>query len=260
MNRNLTLTAAMLTLVVVTGTGCVDREHRISKATVVEREWPASEVTLIDLDGISGKIEVRAGDPGKISMRARVRVRGRHTDEKAADIVITKLDSGTLHISQKHKKRKRAIFIFPFSSSDASVSYELTVPPVMDLALTTVNGSIHLNGVGGKITLRSVNGSIEAHTTGGQVEARTVNGGVKVTFDRDFRGARVKTVNGSIRVSLPADSSFRSDVSLVNGSFKANVPLETHGRRSAEGDVNGGEFPLEISTVNGSVNVVRRDV
>jgi hypothetical protein len=65
-------------------------------------------------------------------------------------------------------------------------------------------------------------------------------------------------VNGGVEALLPGSASFTCDLSQVNGDFEASFPLSIHshpGSRRVSGQVNGGQFELQITTVNGDVEV-----
>lgn len=234
-------------------------EHEIGgRRYTVNRTWPATSITEVDLRGTNGKVIVTATDAADVTLVASVRTRRAKDSAAAETLVKSEVEDGTLYISEKRKSR-RTVIILPFlTGGESAISYTLTVPKRMDLSLTNVNGTIDVKGVEGKFALRSVNGSIKVDMPAGELTARTVNGRVQAKFEREFRGAAIKTVNGAIAVSLPKESSFDCDISQVNGSFKSNVPLSSHGRRT-EGavgpEVQGGRYPLELTTVNGSVSV-----
>ncbi|HVT44176.1 MAG TPA: DUF4097 family beta strand repeat-containing protein [Thermoanaerobaculia bacterium] len=260
MSSHLRTIAVAATLILVAG--C--RQSGERRTAVIEQQWPAAGVTSVEIDAVHGRVDIVAEDVETIQLKARVRVRGRRTErEIERGLVSTRLDGDRLLISER-RQRRRSIVIIPFvRRNTARVDYDLIVPPRMNLNVTNVNGRIQISGVDGRTVVRSVNGAIDVMLRGGELTARTVNGRVRAEFAEEFRGARLKTVNGSIVVSLPADSSFTFDVSQVNGSFKSNIPLEVTSSRGsgsrAGGAINGGEFPLELTTVNGSVRVERRE-
>ena len=122
-----------------------------------------------------------------------------------------------------------------FDSNDVRVDYELHVPPSVALELRTVNGRIETRGVDSEVEASSVNGTLDLETGGSrELVAHTVNGRGRARFVRDFQGAQLKTVNGSVEAVLPPTASFACDLSQVNGDFEASFPLNIHshpGRR-----------------------------
>jgi len=107
----------------------------------------------------------------------------------------------------------------------------------------------------------TVTGPIDVEVSGNkELSARTVNGRVRAKFLETFQGARLKTVNGGVEAVLPQSASFHVDLSQVNGDFEASFPLSIHshpGSRRVSGEVNGGQYELKITTVNGDVEVTK---
>lgn len=253
-------TAALAPLVLLALMSCELSHER--QAQTIQREWPAADIRKLELVSDNGAMEIVAGSDSKISMTATVERWSRRRDVEAIEkLVESRVEDGTLHIGQKRSGHRR-IVILPFvGSGSASVAYRLEVPRSLALALTNVNGRIEVEGVSGPAVLRSVNGTIRVTKPSGELAAKTVNGRVRVRFTEEFQGARLSTVNGSISISVPSNASFNTDVSQVNGSFTSNVPMTVSSRRGGDLDasVNGGTYSLELSTVNGSITVERRN-
>jgi hypothetical protein len=235
--------------------GCVAGERHVS---TIERRWPASAIRTVELEGVDGSLTVEAGASNEISLVAHVRSVGFDPKEHAENegFFETDLSGDTLHIGQKKQVHVRFPF---FSRKQLSIDYALRVPPSIALDLKTVNGRIVARGVDGATELTTINGQIEVETSGtSELNCRTVNGSVHAKFLRDFRGARLRTVNGGVEALLPLTASFTCDLSQVNGDFEASFPLSIHshpGNRRVSGQVNGGQFELQITTVNGDVDV-----
>lgn len=239
-------------LLILSLLGCDSGTRR---TITMEKEWPSAGIRNVEVRATNGRIHVTGADSGRITMSAQIKVRSRRATDPSS-VVSMALENGTLRIVEKHSK-DRNFFIVPFlSRGHASVNYELTVPTAIDLTLRNVNGGMKVSGVGGKIDLNSVNGRIDITTPSADLNARTVNGRVSADFENEFRGAHVKTVNGSIDIGLPQEASFNMEISQVNGSFRSNIPLSVStGGGEIAASVNGGSFPLALSTVNGSVHV-----
>ncbi len=234
----------------------------VRKTVTIEQSWPAAGIETIDLRGHNGSVRINVGTDDQVSLVANARTRHRDAEERISDFLKLEVDDGTLYIGERNRKRKRIVMLPFLRPEDAAISYVVTVPRRMNLAITNVNGSMKIAGVSGKCSLRSVNGSIEVSTPDAEVTAKTVNGRVRAEFLEEFHGARLGTVNGAITVSLPAGAAFKTNVSQVNGSFKSNVPMTVRGTDPIDGE-SGEEFEvperkkysLDLSTVNGSVTV-----
>lgn len=259
MKRTAMIPAVLLATLVLGGCHVPDVAR---KTVTIEQEWPAAEIDTVDLRGHNGSVKIVAGTDDKINLEARVRSRHDNAEERIRKFVNPEIEDGTLYIGERKSGRRRVVILPFFRAEDSAIAYVLTVPSRMNLQVTNVNGSMKIEGVSGTSALRSVNGSIEVSTPGGQVTAKTVNGRVRADFMDEFRGAKLGTVNGSITVSLPPNASFRTDISQVNGSFKSNVPMTVRSTSPIEGeseDLPSGpaqaKYPLELTTVNGSVTV-----
>ncbi len=235
--------------------GCVAGERR---QVTIQRHWPASQIHTIEVDGVDGSLSVEAGPATEVTLVAHVRSVGRQprAGEENQGYFDTDLNGDTLRIAQQRERHRGFTFLW---QNRTSIDYELHVPPSVALDLKMINGRIASHGVDGATEVTIINGPIEIETAGtNELNARTVNGSVHAKFLHDFRGARLKTVNGGIEALMPPTASFTCDLSQVNGDFEASFPLTIHshpGSRRVSGEVNGGQFELQITTVNGDVEV-----
>ncbi len=237
-------------------TGCVvGKRHDAT----IQRQWPASSIKTVEVVDVDGSMDVEAGPPSEVSLVAKVHSVGvePRQDKENQGWFDTDLSGDTLRIGQE---RGRVHIGFPFVlRSKLQIDYTLRVPPQVALDLKMVNGRVATRGVDGECDVTTVNGPIDIETSGAaELSAKTVNGSVHAKFLRDFRGARLKTVNGGVHAVLPPTASFTCDLSQVNGDFEAAFPLTIHsnpGSRRASGEVNGGQYELQITTVNGDVEV-----
>ena len=232
--------------------------------TRLEREWSADQVSEVKLHGLNGRVDVQASHTGKVKLIADISATGRPArDAVEKGLVEARLDGDTLLIRERTISKKVIEVVPFFHTSKVKISYVLTVPESTDVAVSTLNGRISSAGVSGFLNLETVNGRITVTTPRGQLEAKTVNGSIRADFTEEFRGAQLRTVNGSIRLTVPPDASIDAQVDQVNGAFQTNIPVSVNtgpGHRESAGSINGGDFPLEVSTVNGSVSLQRIDV
>ena len=145
--------------------------------------------------------------------------------------------------------------------NDVVVHFDVRVPYGVAFNGRTVNGEINAEGLQGDADAHTVNGSIRLATTG-TATANTVNGSVNVTMGRaDWQeGATFKTVNGGITLTVPTifDAELRADT--LNGSITADFPITMRGQinpRRLYGTIGNGGRTLVVSTVNGSIKLVR---
>lgn len=226
--------------------GCVVPQHEFE----IRRAWPAGSIHQLEVEGINGKIEVTATTSNQITMTAKGTTSGPGKDD---EIVRADVADGTLRI---HEGGRRSYSVFSIRHG-RHIDYTIQVPATLTgVNLTNVNGRISVAGISGKLMTHSVNGEIHVSTPRGELTAATVNGAVNAEFLEQFTGAHLRTVNGAIAVSVPANSSIDSNVSQVNGNFRSDIPLvTTSSRGSTSGSAEGGQFPFEATTVNGSVTL-----
>ncbi len=113
------------------------------------------------------------------------------------------------------------------SSCRVVASYELTVPPGVDVSLQTVNGGVRVKNLDGAVHLESVNGPIEASGLRRSLEAQTVNGPIDavaraVSRDSSFS---LESVNGPITLTLPKNAQFDFSAETMNGTIASTFPL-----------------------------------
>jgi hypothetical protein len=261
LTRNVYLPALVAALVIA---GCGRVEGRLSEKSraTVTRNWPAEGIRELRVFEVSGSISVEPSATNEISLLATAR--GDLDLDPAKEnqgLFDTTLDGGTLRIGRKQERRRGWNIGFFFDNDDVRIDYVLKVPPAVMLDATTVNGRIATRGMEGETEASTVNGSIDVEVAGThELRATSVNGRVKAKFTESFRGARFKSVNGGVEAFLPKDASFTVNLSQVNGDFEATFPLSIRsnpGSRRVSGEVNGGEYELKITTVNGDVELAR---
>lgn len=144
--------------------------------------------------------------------------------------------------------------------NDVVVDFVVKVPEGVRFAGKTVNGSIDAQGLRGESRVRTVNGRIGLSTSG-VGSAQTVNGDIVAAIGAaDWTdGLIFKTVNGSITLSMPRETDTNVRARMLNGRFTSAFPLSVTqfgGRKQrVEGTIGRGGRDLELTTVNGSVDL-----
>jgi hypothetical protein len=145
--------------------------------------------------------------------------------------------------------------------NDTVVHFDVRVPYGVSFVGRTVNGEVNGEGLQGDVDAHTVNGSVRIETAGSAV-ANTVNGSVNVSMGRaDWpNGATFKTVNGGITLTLPGvfDADLRAET--LNGSITSDFPITMTGemsRRRLNGRIGNGGRELNLTTVNGSIKLLR---
>jgi Putative adhesin len=148
------------------------------------------------------------------------------------------------------------------NTGDVSVDFVVRLPKGTRVDVSTVNGSLNVSGATAEVRASTVNGGIEASSTGGPVSASTVNGSVRARMGTvGTEDLHYSTVNGSVTVELPESLDADLDLSTVNGSLSSDYPMTVEGRitpRHIRATIGKGGRQLRVSTVNGSVRLIKR--
>ena len=263
MNRRAPSLYLLLALAAVACGRVEGRSGRDTGTVTINRTWPASAIRELEVFEIDGSITVDAVAGNEITLVAKatgdLEIK---PGEENQGLFETSLDGQTLRIGRREHRRSRGFDIdILFGRDEMEIDYVLRVPASVSLEVKTINGRITTKGVEGETLASTINGTIDIETAGlNELSATTVNGRVRAKFVREFNGARFKTVNGSVKATLPQNASFNVNLSQVNGDFEASFPLSIHsnpGSRRVSGEVNGGQHPLKITTVNGDVELAR---
>lgn len=154
------------------------------------------------------------------------------------------------------------------------------------ITAATYEGDVAVENSGGQISLETSTGNIIAYEVGpGQIgdtfKAKTTNGSVmlqkvdhrqieansvsgSVTFDGKFLSGGLynfKTTNGSIKLSIPTDSSFKVIASYGFGTFNTTFPLkiltetESPGGKSSVAVMGVGDASVNVTTSSGSIGI-----
>jgi len=149
-------------------------------------------------------------------------------------------------------------------TNDVRVEFHVLVPKGVRVGVSTVNGSVNVDGATADVDARTVNGDVEVSTSGGRAQASSVNGSVHARLGRlDSDGPmEFTTVNGNVVLELPADAGADLEMETVMGSLNTDFEMTVSGRmdpkhlRAHVGRPGGPRIRLE--TVNGTVDVRKR--
>ncbi len=100
--------------------------------------------------------------------------------------------------------------------------------------VSTGNGDVEVRDVAGAVRVTTGNGRVSVTTARGPVEARSGNGDldVRMTAVQASEDMTFSTGSGDVRVTLPADYNGDLDASTGNGSISSDFDLKVTGRLS----------------------------
>jgi hypothetical protein len=148
-----------------------------------------------------------------------------------------------------------------------SVSYEIFVPHITDVSMTTHNGGITVADVRGQIHVETHNGGVQLKRVMGDVTGTTYNGGIDVEMAGsvwDGRQMELSTHNGGVTLAMPAQFSGRIQAETGMGRIQSDFPMplqdSTNARsRKVDFSVGAGGAPIHITTNNGGIRLKRTE-
>jgi DUF4097 and DUF4098 domain-containing protein YvlB len=223
---------------------------------------------VIEIRGVNGAINASASSSGDVEVTASKSARRSNPAEVRIEVVQSSkgVTICAVYPTPQGKEPNRCApgdeGHINTNNNDTQVHFDVRVPAGVGFTGHTVNGEIDAESLQGDVDAHTVNGSIKVATTGTAI-ASTVNGSLNVTMGRgDFPdGASFKTVNGSItlRVAGAIDADLNADT--LNGDITSDFPITIRGAvspRRIRGTLGNGGHSLSLSTVNGSIKLLRQ--
>ena len=232
----------------------------LTQAWAEEREefhqtYPLSATGRVSLHNVNGAVHVTAWDRNEVKVDAIKKARTEAGLKEAQIVVDAKPDA--VEINTKYPEHG--------SHDGATVEYTLSVPRQAALdKISTVNGAVDLAGLAGEVKASSVNGAVQARQLTGDTKLSTVNGRIEADFERlTAKAVSLKTVNGGITITLPANAGAQLDASTVHGGVNSDFDLPVRHVGFAPGShlettIGGGGTAIHLSTVNGGITLRRR--
>ena len=283
-NRVLGHLAGLATIALVAGT--------LAAGVASAEEWTKSYSingrARVRVDSNDGAVRVTTGDSKRVEFR--VIYEGYTVDKNLT--ITSKQDGDNVEISARARNgmswgwnMHRRLQIEIHMPRNADLGVETGDGSVESDAITgnvdihTGDGHIRLDGAKGDIRLRTGDGSIEGRDLDGKLEANTGDG--HVTLDGRFdsldiktgdgsinaranpgskmlNGWNVRTGDGSVTMSVPADLQANIDATTNDGRISLGIPVTVEGNLGTSqihGKMNGGGAPLTIHTGDGSIHL-----
>ena len=201
----------------------------------------------------SGSIEVRAGNPGVVSIHGVIKARdnmGATAEEKVRYIEANppvEISGNTIRIGRIND---------PAYRNNVSISYQIQVPPDTTLSASTGSGSHRIDGLRGAVDASTGSGSIAIANIEGNVNAKTGSGGIelhsltgRIDLQTGSGSIRADGIAGSIRAGTGSGS-----IALNLGMVEQGAPLDVEAQTGSGGiEVSGVYGSLKASTGSGSI-------
>lgn len=218
----------------------------------------------LDVDGRrNGSVTVHGWDKPNVQVVALIQARSNSKNnarQLAADTRVITTD-GRIRAETPRDEMDRARDYD--GNSYVSVSFEVWAPRGTNLDLRANNGSISVDSVHSTIDLQTSNGSVRLRDVSGDVRGGTTNGSVNVDLSGNKwngAGLDLRTINGSVRLTMPSDYSAQLTTGTVNGGMNIDFPITVQGRigREISTQLGQGGPPIRVMTTNGGVSIRKR--
>ncbi|MGH9862907.1 MAG: hypothetical protein ACRD35_05725 [Candidatus Acidiferrales bacterium] len=213
--------------------------------------YPLPAGGRISLANVQGSIWIEAWDRAEVELSVRKATAG--TNERLAEVEVA---------VERGRDWLRIQTVYQGNAEPVRVEYRLRVPRQVRLEeLRTVNGDVVVRDVEGVVEARTLNGHIEETGVVGSVAAHSVNGNITVALRRlpEPTGRLVmETINGDLRLLLPASSQADLEMSTVAGQIESDLALSARavpGETTLRARLGRGGVPARLRTIRGNIYV-----
>jgi hypothetical protein len=202
-----------------------------------ERGFRIAGPVTLDVLTRSGRVEVRAGAEGAVTVRGVVQ---RNVSWRGAQVTDAQIDS----LRQAPPVRADGDTVRIERIADdalwrgVSIDYEIVVPATATVLVVTESGGVLVAGSRGDVRAETGSGAVRVDAEGGTVDLRSGSGGIRVAGN--LRTLAMKTQSGAI----VADTGSVETVDASSGSGSVTV---SGVRGSARAETGSGQIALDGS-------------
>ena len=216
--------------------------------TALEREIPVRSGGLLEFDLKTGG-EINIVGWSSESVRVSAEVSGRSAD--IVDLTVEERDGGVFIRSEVIEKRRNI---------STSIKFEVRVPSIFDVEISSMGGGVSIDGVEGTFSGKTMGGKLKLTNLKGELQLTTMGGSITLT-NSDVDG-RVKTMGGKALVedvfgdvkvtSMGGEVTHRRVTRTHGDSIGDQVKIDTMG-----GDINVSDAPsgADVHTMGGDITI-----
>jgi DUF4097 and DUF4098 domain-containing protein YvlB len=212
---------------------------------------PLSSNGTVDIENVNGNVDITGWNKNEVQIDA---IKTASDQQKLDNINIdVNATSNSVEIKTRYPKGT--------NNNPGGVHYTLHVPQNARIdKVNLVNGSLTIAKITGEVNANLVNGKVQASDLTGTADLATVNGTIDATYNslKNVQEIKLKSVNGTVNLTLPPSANADVDASVTNGSITTGFPLTVKGRfvgKSMSGTLGSGGVHIELSNVNGSIKL-----
>jgi len=171
------------------------------------------------------------------------------------------VESGADYVSLRTKYPDHDLIFNGGWDDPGGVEYSLMVPRGARLdEIKLINGALDIHAVSGEVHASCINGKLTAQDLLGRVELSTVNGKLNAQFQQlGDNSIELKSVNGSVVVTLPSDVNAELEASTVSGGIDDDFGLHVNHHRwvghDLRGELGNGRTRVRLENVNGHIEI-----
>jgi DUF4097 and DUF4098 domain-containing protein YvlB len=233
------LIAALVLLTLAAGLRADAKELR-AHASRTQNFVASGNLKSLSLENINGNVEILSGPSFKAEAEVTVYADTESRAKKRLEDVKAHFDNdnGELSLYTEEpgvtiRRSGRGWSVHSHRDDDdgwrTEVRYRITMPPGIAANVSTVNGAVSVSDLAAPVNLSTVNGKIDVAGARRETKVNTVNGAIRATFAELQKGVNVdvRTVNGSITITLPAKAGFRFEGHTMSGEILSSFALPT---------------------------------
>lgn len=256
-------------------------------AEEIVRSFPASRSTVLDVNNMSGRIEIHSWNQRQVKVVARRQTWAveTHFEETPSQIHVH------THLLQSAAPASDRVVDYQiWAPADITLKVQQDVGTVRienfaeDVSVETVASTVELHNVSGHTSVQTLNGSVEIWRSAGRLEATSISGNLRF-LDMDTRNLQARTTSGdiyyegdfrpggsyefdnhqgAIELRVPSTASFELNANSVKGEVSSEFPLtpRNHGRvprasvaRSLLGTVHTGDAMVRVTSFGGTIRL-----
>ncbi len=220
-------------------------------------EYPLSAGGRLSVDNVQGSIWVEGWDRAEVELTVKKSAEGARARLSDAEVIVES-QRDSLAVETRYTGN---------SEEPVAVDYCLRVPRQVRLdGLRTVNGDITVRNVEGFIDAQTLNGNVKQTGVAGSVLAHTVNGSIDVVV-RALPEApgelQLETINGDLRLLLPAAANAELELSTVAGRIVSDLPAPARvlagDTSSARARLGRGGVKIRLRTIRGNIEITESE-
>lgn len=225
-----------------------------------EFTYKVNQEHIVSLQAVSGTIEIKAEDD-----LDSVKIWGeRICESDSEEDALENLENLRVEIERSNKKIKIET-IQPNNSHGRNykVNYKLIIPKSWQSVISQANGLIDLDSCEEDVIISAANGEIRLDDIKANTSVSLQNGNITADVEiPDSGSCQLSAVNGLINLQIPKETDAAFSAKVVYGAVRCSgltMTKTASSNNKITGTMGSGDGMIELSAVNGNINVLGKD-